>query len=127
MSCSGTIGRVCEVPYNFKCVLVRSAALIKLNTNKCFSNFIEATLQSNIVQSQILVQQLQAAQPNLFQGAIKCLIFPLPSMKEQKRIAKSLIKFNSQISSKETRLEKLKLLKKGLMSDLLTGRVRVKI
>lgn len=73
------------------------------------------------------MQQLQAAQPNLFQGAIKCLIFPLPSMKEQKRIAKSLIKFNSQISSKETRLEKLKLLKKGLMSDLLTGRVRVKI
>ncbi|MEH2166741.1 MAG: restriction endonuclease subunit S [Nostoc sp.] len=51
----------------------------------------------------------------------------LPPTEEQQRIIQVFERHEERIINKETRLEKLKLLKKGLMSDLLTGRVRVKI
>ena len=126
ISCSGTIGRVCEVPANFRCVLVRSAALVKLEPTRCQSRFIEAVLQSDIVQSQILMEQLQAAQPNLFQGSINCLRFALPPLNEQERISKIIDTHNNRIRTEEAYRDKLKLQKKGLMHDLLTGKVRVK-
>jgi restriction endonuclease S subunit len=126
ISCSGTIGRVCEVPANFRCVLVRSAALVKLEPTRCQSRFIEAVLQSDIVQSQILMEQLQAAQPNLFQGSINCLRFALPPLNEQERISKIIDTHNNRIRTEEAYRDKLKLQKQGLMHDLLTGKVRVK-
>ncbi len=126
ISCSGTIGRVCEVPVNFRCVLVRSAALVKLERTRCQSRFIEAVLQSDIVQNQILMEQLQAAQPNLFQGSINRLRFALPPLNEQERISEIIDTHNNRIRTEEAYRDKLKLQKQGLMHDLLTGKVRVK-
>jgi len=57
ISCSGTIGRICEVPYNLRFGLVRSVALVKINTNKCLSRYAEWILRSEIMQSQILNSQ----------------------------------------------------------------------
>ena len=125
ISCSGTIGRVCEVPADFRGVLVRSAALVKLERTRCQSRFIEAEFQSDTVQTQILMEQLQAAQPNLFQGSIKRLSFPLPPLYEQERISEILDTHNTRIRKEEAYRDKLKLQKKGLMHDLLTGKVRV--
>lgn len=126
ISCSGTIGRVCEVPAGLRCALVRSAALIKLQSRCCQSRFAEWVLQSSFVQRQIHKEQLQAAQPNLFQGSIRRLLVPLPSLSEQHRIAEILDAHDARIRAEEAYRDKLKLQKKGLMEDLLTGRVRVK-
>lgn len=52
-------------------------------------------------------------------------IAAVPSSEEQARILKCINGYNHRIRAKNARLEKLKLLKKGLMTDLLTGRVRV--
>lgn len=52
------------------------------------------------------------------------LVFPL--LTEQKQIAKILTTQDKKIQTEETNLAKLKELKKGLMNDLLSGRVRVK-
>jgi len=41
VSCSGTIGRVTVVPIGFQCVLVRSAALVKLDRSKADGFFIQ--------------------------------------------------------------------------------------
>jgi type I restriction enzyme, S subunit len=46
---------------------------------------------------------------------------------EQDRIVLLLDVHEFHIQAEEAKLEKLKLLKKGLMSDLLTGRVRVNL
>lgn len=55
--------------------------------------------------------------------------FPIlcPPLAEQKRILKITNVYDIRIHTRENNREKLKILKKGLMSDLLTGRVRVKI
>ena len=56
------------------------------------------------------------------------LMVKIPTSKsEQKQIAKILTTQDKKIQTEETNLAKLKELKKGLMNDLLSGKVRVKI
>lgn len=125
ISCSGSIGRVCVVPDDFRCCLVRSAALVKLRPDVCDSIFVEQVLQSTALQTQIRSAQRQAAQPNLFQGEISSLMIALPPLGEQVVCATRLNALNTQISLESSALTKLHLLKRGIMHDLLTGRVRV--
>ncbi|KPA19125.1 restriction endonuclease S subunit [Candidatus Magnetomorum sp. HK-1] len=125
ISCSGTIGRICEVPYNLRFGLVRSVALVKINTNKCLSRYAEWILRSEIIQSQILNSQLQAAQPNLFQGPIKKLLIPLPKIQEQESVYSKLDSLERCIKTETIKKSKMFKIKKGLMQDLLTGKVRV--
>ena len=49
----------------------------------------------------------------------------LPDYIEQKKIVSIIDKQDQIISEQEIKLEKLKSIKKGLMEDLLTGKVRV--
>ena len=56
---------------------------------------------------------------------LKAFPLPLPSLAEQSRIVARLQGANQFIASEQTRLAKLRALKRGLMDDLLTGRVRV--
>lgn len=49
----------------------------------------------------------------------------IPSLPEQQKIASILSKVDSQIQDNQNYLTKLQELKKGLMQDLLTGKVRV--
>lgn len=58
---------------------------------------------------------------------LKSFPIPCPSLPEQKRILGITKIYEVRIQVKESYLEKLKLLKKGLMTDLLTGKVRVKL
>jgi type I restriction enzyme, S subunit len=125
ISCSGTIGRVCEVPTWLKCVLVRSAALVKLDKSHVQPRFAEWTLRSDLLQTQIQISQRQAAQPNLFQSEIASLILAKPILCEQNQIALILDEHQSLIVKETLSLKKLKITKTGLMQDLLTGKVRV--
>jgi type I restriction enzyme S subunit len=53
------------------------------------------------------------------------MFIPLPPLSEQKRIAEILSQIDQAIEKEEKYKEKLERLKKGLMEDLLTGKVRV--
>jgi type I restriction enzyme S subunit len=50
----------------------------------------------------------------------------LPSIEEQNKIATFLTYTDEEIRNLKTELEALKLQKKGLMQELLTGKIRVK-
>ncbi|MBD2181871.1 restriction endonuclease subunit S [Planktothrix sp. FACHB-1355] len=54
------------------------------------------------------------------------LLVPLPPINEQIRISKILKNIDKQIDSNDLTINQLNLLKRGLMQDLLTGKVRVK-
>lgn len=64
---------------------------------------------------------------HLTEEKLAILPISLPDREEQQRIIQIFETNEERIVSKQKRLEKLKLLKKGLVSDLLTGKVRVKI
>lgn len=78
-------------------------------------------------QKQIQSKAVGSTMVNLNSTLLNSLIIAKPSIEEQTAICKEIAIQQQQILIKQTRLEKLKLLKLGLMSDLLTGKVRVKI
>lgn len=67
----------------------------------------------------------ETAQPAISITNLKKMKIVAPSIIEQKQIASILSANDSKIEKAKTRLEKLKDMKKGLMQDLLTGKVRV--
>ena len=54
------------------------------------------------------------------------LQIPVPSIEEQKRIASVILRADEELKTLEVKLEKLKEQKRGLMQQLLTGKIRIK-
>lgn len=80
-----------------------------LNRNKYFLNFSNETSQTNLRKQQVL----------------DCPI-AIPPLNEQKKIAEIISSIDEKIFVNVRHKEKLNKLKKGLMSDLLSGKVRTK-
>ena len=108
ISCSGTIGRVCSVPKGLEFVMVRSVALIKIQSNTELSGFMEIALQSRLVQHQIESLQKATAQANLFIGPIGRIVIPLPPLEEQQEIVRRVEALFAIADSLEERYENLK-------------------
>lgn len=127
VSCSGHgLGRVSMVPAGLQCVLVRSAALVKVNRKNADSSFVHYWLRSAHAQNQISIQISRAAQPNLFLNNIEKLLTPLPPTKaEQEAIAEALSDADAHIESLEQLIAKKRQIKQGAMQELLTGKKRL--
>ncbi|SFS44142.1 type I restriction enzyme, S subunit [Zhouia amylolytica] len=82
LSCSGTVGRTTVVPKGIEFVMVRSAALIKFQSNKEISKYIEIFLMSTPGQNQINELKKSTAQANIFIGPIGKISITIPSLKE---------------------------------------------
>jgi len=65
--------------------------------------------------------------PYLNKGEFKKLNIPLPSQEEQYKISNMLSIIDKKIKKEERYKQKLKVLKEGLMQDLLKGKVRVNV
>lgn len=127
ISCSGTIGNVCLVPEGFIGGMDRSAALVKIKKDMIEPQFAELMLQSYFLQNQMKVAVASSVQGNIFQGAIRRLRMYYPNdKKERNTIIECLCRFNTKISSKQQQIVILEHLKKSLMQNLLTGKVRTK-
>jgi len=63
--------------------------------------------------------------PSLSRENIKSIQIPLPPLPEQHRIASILSQIDEAIEKEQKYKEKLERIKRGLMEDLLTGKVRV--
>ncbi len=127
ISCSGHgLGRVSTVPEGLRCVLVRSAALVKLNPRKANSLFIQYCLQGSYAQNQISTSKSLAAQPNLFINSIERLRCLLPAtVSEQRAIAEALSDADALIQSLEELIGKKRHFRQGAMQELLTGKKRL--
>jgi len=87
MVCVGaTTGRMSIVTEKEDYVLVRSVALIRPNTIVMKSTYAKICIQSPLGQQQVWANVKQSAQPCLYLGKIKEIIFPIPSLDEQEKI-----------------------------------------
>jgi len=68
---------------------------------------------------------LAESQSNISQDIVKKLIVFLPEIDEHKLVVERMNTASNKINKEKIYLEKLKLQKKGLMQDLLTGKVKV--
>lgn len=78
-------------------------------------------------QNQIYQLQTGGAQPHVYTSDIKIVTIPNIEISEQKAIADILQSCDLEIEKLKTKLDLLKLQKKGLMQQLLTGKIRVKV
>ncbi|MCI9656893.1 MAG: restriction endonuclease subunit S [Lawsonibacter sp.] len=116
ISCSGSIGRCCVVPDNFKFQMVRSIALIRFR-KQINPVFAEWLITSDDLQRQILQAATQSSQANLFQGRIKKLRGYVPPLKLQDRFADFVVKINRQKLTIQQSLDQLEVLRKSLMQE----------
>jgi len=128
MSIAGSLGYagVFQPPRGVRVILTENAARI-VPDGQVRPAFLALQLNGPFVQRQIhQAKGISSGVPKLALCRIQNLNIPLPSPKEQERIESAIATHDERIDQEEACLVKLKAIKRGLMQDLLTGRVRVK-
>jgi type I restriction enzyme, S subunit len=87
ISCSGTIGRVTTVDIPDRFTMVRSAALVKPNTERVVAKFLEHYLRTPFMKATMIKRANASSQANLFIGQIKNLPVYLPPIDDQIRFS----------------------------------------
>lgn len=93
-------------------------------------DFYEQYFSSNLWNNSMFIVANQGARHdrlNITSNDFMNMPLPYPPTKEQEKIANSLIESYKEIQILNSKLEKLKEQKKGLMQKLLTGQIRVKV
>lgn len=123
----GTVGRCCVVPPDVG-TAISSKHVWTLTLDH--ERYSPALLAWQINHSPNVLAQLQgSAQGGIMSaissGTLRDLLVPLPSPDEVREIEAVLLSFNDQIAALEAEQDAAHTLKLALMSDLLSGRVRV--
>ena len=92
------------------------------NENVAYYEFIYYYLQSNV---DLITLANTTTVPSISKSRLEGLYIPLPPLEEQKRTAEILLTVDKAIGLYRKEEERLLRLRRGLMSVLLTGRVRV--
>jgi len=125
LSKNGTVGISKVVNWTWEFSIFVSICLIKPKHERVVNIFLKYFLDSEWIKKQILKRTKQLSVINLHLEEIRDFLIFLPPLSEQKRIAEILSQIDQAIEKEEKYKEKLERLKKGLMEDLLTGKVRV--
>lgn len=123
ISVAGTLGIVGEVPEELDGANLTENA-DKLCNIKIDKKYLLNVLQSEVIQTIILSEMTNNAQPKLALTRIKEFLIPIPSIEEQEKIAEILSTWDSAIEKQEQLIQKKKEFKKGLIQRLLRGEVR---
>lgn len=129
ISKNGTIGITKLIDWEEEFSIFVSLCLIKLNKENSLvlPDFLVYFFESIVCQKQFKNSSKQGTVTNLHLVEIRKLIIPLPSIEEQQKIAETLSSVDEQIDIYEQEKEKYIELKKGLMQQLFTGKLRVTV
>ena len=124
----GSIGKsnIFEAKDTVVYLFTRALGIIRVNKELLFPLYVHYFLQSSATKK-VLNNGIAGStgQEVLQTSYIKYIKIPVPPLPEQQQIVSILSKVYSQIQDNQSYLTKLQELKKGLMQDLLTGKVRV--
>jgi type I restriction enzyme, S subunit len=95
--------------------------------NLITSDYYALFFNSDIGQNTVNKMQAGGAQQNLNVEVMKRIVIPVPTIKEQREIVSIISSIGNNIEEIQNKLSHIKSLKKALMQDLLTGKVRVKV
>lgn len=125
----GTVGRSCVVPKGVgKALSSKHVWTMSFDQQKYIPALICWQLNySNWVKLQFKNESQGGVMESISSKTLKELWLPLPPISEQNKINKAHKSLSESIRVKEGLLYKHKQLKKALMQDLLTGKVRVKV
>lgn len=128
LSCSGTIGKLYQIPKNSpKGIINQALLIIRIDYSISDYKYFEHQFTSDIVQQSVIDDTQGGAMKNLIGMAdFKKATIPYPpTIKEQKAIAKILSDMDKEIEQLEAKKAKYKQIKQGMMQELLTGKIRL--
>jgi type I restriction enzyme S subunit len=102
-----------------------STMRFKIISDTLSKNYFLHFLKSKSFKQQIGGKATGSAQLNFGPSHVKMVEIALPNFKEQESIATILSDMDAEISALETKLEKYKKVKLGMMQNLLTGKIRL--
>lgn len=106
--------------------LIASTGFAVLSALKnCSPLYLWQNIQSDIFMDQIVRLTVGSNYPAVNSSEISELLLPFPPLPEQKKIAGILTSVDEAIRENTEHLNRLKIIKSGLMQDLLTGKKRV--
>ena len=125
----GTIGLTAIVPDTHPHVMLTpQVTLYRMGaTKRLLPDYLFWYFQSSMFQQRLEILSAQSTRAYIgirLQGTLDIV---LPSLREQRLIVDVLDSHDTRMRTEEQYRDKLKLQKKGLMHDLLTGKVRVKV
>ena len=126
ISLVGTIGRVATTESNHKGMNVhRNIGVIPIDKKKANKYYICYSLSTALMQKIIDKKTIGGNQPLLNLEDVRELKIIYPPINEQEKIASILLAIDEKIKEYDNKKQKLEQLKKGLMQQLLTGKIRV--
>lgn len=102
-------------------------ALVRLDRKSANPYWVANYLAFGASQKQFYMLNDQGAKAGINLPTVESLLVAVPEIQEQDRIAALIAAHDARIRTEEQYRDKLKLQKKGLMHDLLTGKVRIKV
>lgn len=127
MSYVGTVGEMAVIDEDNKYHLAPNVAKISVKRSKINPWFLKEYLFSYIGKKEIENQTASTTQAAMSMSNLRKLKIILPLKHEQDNIIEKLKSISDNITSEINILKKLQLIKHGLMTDLLSGKVKVKI
>ena len=125
ISVAGTLGIVGKIPKELDGANLTENA-DRITDISCSRDYLLYVLISRLIQGQIESIQTIGAQPKLALKRIRDFNIPLPpTLKEQQAIAEVLSDMDAYIESLEQLIAKKRLIKQGVMQELLTGKRRL--
>jgi type I restriction enzyme, S subunit len=127
ISCSGTIGKIFQVPKNAKAGVINQALLkIKTDSRVIHDQFFFYIFDWDKFQQKIIDNTQGGAMQNLVgMDIFRNIPIPLPSLSEQRAIATALSDVDALITSIDKLIAKKRDIKQATMQQLLTGKTRL--
>lgn len=107
--------------------LVFAGFLIRIKTNPevLIPEYFQFYTQTSLYWDWVRTNSMRTGQPGINGNEYKELIITLPSKTEQTAIAQILSDMDAEIEALERKLEKYRMIKQGMMQNLLTGKIRL--
>ena len=125
----GTVGRCCIVPDSVtEALSSKHLWTMTFDDNRIFPELVCWQLNHARWVKDWFARYSQGAVMEAIQSStLRSLLLPVPQIKEQKLILDRYLTCTCRIEVEHEHMDKLRQQKQGLMQDLLTGRVRVKV
>ena len=123
----GSHGSACLVPENLGEANCLNVVIVRPSQTLAMPLFLKYVFNSGAMKASFGAKSEGSTQSVISTTEIAKTAFPIPSIAEQRQISAALSTIDGRIESVERKLTNSLALKKALMQDLLTGKVRVKL
>jgi type I restriction enzyme S subunit len=119
------LGNVAQIPDDNKYILSQRVVLLRFAENRILNDFAYWYMRAEAFQRALVANSTGTTATGIRRARLEQIVMPIPNIQAQQRIAQSLFAIQGEIDCEQTVDAKLKQVRRGLMEDLLTGRVRV--